>query len=492
VDTAMLNDSPIRLQRYHALPKIMFSESNTSGSSTPSLIELNENLLKEYGIDSGWFKSKKGLMTLAGNDTELMNSPLAMAYSGHQFGHWVPILGDGRAHMLGQMKTYNDSLIDVQLKGSGRTNYSRGGDGRATLGSVLREYLISEAMAGLSIPTTRALAIIKTGDMVQRENIVSSAILVRTAASHIRVGTFQYASATQQVSVIKALADFVINQHFPEIEQHDDKYVALLNKVIEQQAELIAKWMLVGFIHGVMNTDNMSIVSETIDYGPCAFMDTFKSNRVFSSIDRYGRYAWDQQATIAVWNLNRLAETFLPLLDLKTKSAIVIVEEQLAKFTSKFNLFLQQGLIKKFGFHERTGKHLEFINDSLMMLSKQKIDFTLFFNYLTNVNKGDTEGLFLELFSDREKGIMWLNEWQKLKSDNPEIKLAMRQVNPVFIARNHQVEKAIRAAEDYGDYSLFKRFAKSLINPFEVSSDNEEFNFPPTPEEIITQTFCGT
>ena len=492
MDTAMLNDSPIRLQRYHALPKIMFSESNTSGSSTPSLIELNENLLKEYGIDSGWFKSKKGLMTLAGNDTELMNSPLAMAYSGHQFGHWVPILGDGRAHMLGQMKTYNDSLIDVQLKGSGRSNYSRGGDGRATLGSVLREYLISEAMAGLSIPTTRALAIIKTGDMVQRENIVSSAILVRTAASHIRVGTFQYASATQQVSVIKALADFVINQHFPEIEQHDDKYVALLNKVIEQQAELIAKWMLVGFIHGVMNTDNMSIVSETIDYGPCAFMDTFKSNRVFSSIDRYGRYAWDQQATIAVWNLNRLAETFLPLLDLKTKSAIVIVEEQLAKFTSKFNLFLQQGLIKKFGFHERTGKHLEFINDSLMMLSKQKIDFTLFFNYLTNVNKGDTEGLFLELFSDREKGIMWLNEWQKLKSDNPEIKLAMRQVNPVFIARNHQVEKAIRAAEDYGDYSLFKRFAKSLINPFEVSSDNEEFNFPPTPEEIITQTFCGT
>ena len=431
-------------------------------------------------------------MTLAGNDTELMNSPLAMAYSGHQFGHWVPILGDGRAHMLGQMKTYNDSLIDVQLKGSGRTNYSRGGDGRATLGSVLREYLISEAMAGLSIPTTRALAIIKTGDMVQRENIVSSAILVRTAASHIRVGTFQYASATQQVSVIKALADFVINQHFPEIEQDDDEYVALLNKVIEQQAELIAKWMLVGFIHGVMNTDNMSIVSETIDYGPCAFMDTFKSNRVFSSIDRYGRYAWDQQATIAVWNLNRLAETFLPLLDLKTKSAIVIVEEQLAKFTSKFNLFLQQGLIKKFGFHERTGKHLEFINDSLMMLSKQKIDFTLFFNYLTNVNKGDTEGLFLELFSDREKGIMWLNEWQKLKSDNPEIKLAMRQVNPVFIARNHQVEKAIRAAEDYGDYSLFKRFAKSLINPFEVSSDNEEFNFPPTPEEIITQTFCGT
>ena len=492
MDTAILNDSPIRLQRYHTLPKVMFSESNTSGSSTPSLIELNENLLKEYGIDSGWFKSKKGLMTLAGNDTELMNPPLAMAYSGHQFGHWVPILGDGRAHMLGQMKTYNDSLIDVQLKGSGRTNYSRGGDGRATLGSVLREYLISEAMAGLRIPTTRALAIIKTGDMVQRENIAPSAILVRTAASHIRVGTFQYASATQQVSVIKALADFVINQHFPEIEQHDDKYVALLNKVIEQQAELIAKWMLVGFIHGVMNTDNMSIVSETIDYGPCAFMDTFKSNRVFSSIDRYGRYAWDQQATIAVWNLNCLAETFLPLLDLKTKSAIVVVEEQLAKFTSKFNLFLQQGMIKKFGFHQCTGKHLEFISDSLIMLSKQKIDFTLFFNHLTNVNKGDTEGLFLELFSDREKGIIWLNEWQKLKSDNPEIKLAMRQVNPVFIARNHQVEKAIRAAEDYGDYSLFKRFAKSLINPFEVSSDNEEFNFPPTPEEIITQTFCGT
>ncbi|MDB9751595.1 YdiU family protein [Gammaproteobacteria bacterium] len=492
MNTAALSVSPIRLQRYRTLPIAMFSESSISKSSAPLLVKLNENLLKEYGIDSGWFKSEKGLTILAGNDADSISSPIAMAYSGHQFGHWVPILGDGRAHMLGQMKTNHGSLIDLQLKGSGRTNYSRAGDGRATLGSVLREYLISEAMAGLGIRTTRALAIIETGDMVQRTNIVPSAILVRTAASHIRVGTFQYASGTQQVSVVKALADFVINQHFPELEHYNDKYIRLLSVVINQQAELIAQWMLVGFIHGVMNTDNMSIVSETLDYGPCAFMDKFKPNRVFSSIDRYGRYAWDQQATIAIWNLNRLAETFIPLLELKTESAIAILEEQLAEFTSSFNTTLQQGMLKKFGFDQCSGVNSGFISDSLIMLSEEEIDFTLFFNYLTNVNKGKAEEPFLELFLDRKKGVAWLNEWRKLQSDNPETKVEMHSVNPVFIARNHQVEKAIRAAEDNGDYSVFNRFAKVLVNPFVVSSDNEEFISPPTPEEVVTQTYCGT
>jgi uncharacterized protein YdiU (UPF0061 family) len=492
VDILLLNDSPITQQRYRDLPITMFSESNIAASTAPSLIKLNENLLKQYGIDSDWFKSDKGLMTLAGNNADPSNSPIAMAYSGHQFAHWVPVLGDGRAHMLGQMKTNVGSLIDVQLKGSGRTHYSRGGDGRATLGSVLREYLISEAMAGLGIPTTRSLAIVKTGDTVQRESITAGAILVRTAASHIRVGTFQYASATQDISVIKALADFVINQHFPELEQHNDKYLALLSEVVKQQAELIAQWMLVGFIHGVMNTDNMSIVSETIDYGPCAFMDTFKPNKVFSSIDRHSRYAWDQQANIAVWNLSRLAETLLPLLDLETESAVAVLEEQLAEFTPKFNFSLQQGMFKKFGFYQPVDKHSEFISDSLTMLSEQEIDFTLFFNYLTNVHKGDADEPLLELFSGRDKGIAWLTEWRQLKSDNPEIQIAMRRANPIFIARNHQVEKAIRAAEDNGDFSLFKRFAKSLVNPFEVSSDNEEFQLPPLPGEIVTQTFCGT
>jgi len=492
VDIPILNDSPITQQRYRDLPITMFSESNIAASSAPSLIVLNEKLLSEYGIGSDWFKSEKGLMTLAGNDADPISSPVAMAYSGHQFAHWVPLLGDGRAHMLGQMKSNVGSLIDVQLKGSGRTHYSRGGDGRATLGSVLREYLISEAMAGLGIPTTRSLAIIKTGDTVQREKITPGAILVRTASSHIRVGTFQYASDTQEISVIKALADFVINHHFPELEQHNDKYVALLSEVINQQAELVAQWMLVGFIHGVMNTDNMSIVSETIDYGPCAFMDTFKPNRVFSSIDRNGRYAWDQQANIAVWNLSRLAETLLPLLDLETESGVKVLEEQLAEFIPKFNFTLRQGMLKKFGFYQPADKHLEFTSDSLTMLSEQKIDFTLFFNYLTNLQKGDDDEPLLELFTERDKGIAWLNKWRHLKSDNPEIRIAMRRANPVFIARNHQVEKAIRAAEDNGDFSLFKRLAKSLANPFEVSPDNEEFQSPPLPEEIVTQTFCGT
>ncbi len=486
------NKSPISQQRYGVLPSTMFSESSPSPSSNPSLVELNVDLLTYYGVDKSWFFSEQGLMNLAGNEVNTDNPAIAMAYSGHQFGHWVPVLGDGRAHMLGQIKTSAGSLIDVQLKGSGRTLYSRGGDGRATLGSVLREYLISEAMAGLGITTTRSLGVITTGDSVQREKSTPGAILVRTAASHIRIGTFQYASATQDINVIKALADFVIKQHFLELEENDDKYVALLSEVVKQQAELIAQWMLVGFIHGVMNTDNMSIISETIDYGPCAFMDTFKPNKVFSSIDSYGRYAWDQQPNIAVWNLTRLAETLLPLLNIKTESAAEVLEEKLDEFMPIFNSAFQQGMFKKFAFGQPSDKHATFAIDSLTTLSEQEIDFTLFFNYLTDIHQGNSDSRLLQLFSDRDKGTVWLNEWRQLKTDSPYTQLAMRQANPVIIARNHQVEKAIRAAEDNGDFNLFKRLAKSLINPFEDTTNNEEFYPPPLLEEVVTQTFCGT
>lgn len=492
MDSSANSRNPISHQRYRDLATTMFAESNITASSAASIVKLNEGLFKEYGIESDWFTSDKGLKALTGNEVEQDHSPIAMAYSGHQFAHWVPVLGDGRAHMLGQMQTNTGALVDVQLKGSGRTYYSRGGDGRATLGSVLREYLISEAMAGLGIPTTRSLAVITTGDTVQRESILPGAILVRTAASHIRVGTFQYASATQDIKVIKSLTDFVINQHFPELEECEDKYVALLSEVVKQQAELIAQWMLVGFIHGVMNTDNMSIVSETIDYGPCAFMDTFNPNKVFSSIDRHGRYAWDQQANIAVWNLSRFAESLLPLLDLETESTVEVLEKQLAEFTPKFNFVLQQGMFKKFGFHQPTDKHSEFISNALMLLAEQQIDFTLFFNHLTKVHKGDADDPLLALFADQETGGAWLNEWQQLKSDNLETQRAMRRANPVFIARNHQVEKAIRSAEDDGDFSLFERLAKSLVNPYESTADNEEFQTQPLAEEIVTQTFCGT
>ncbi len=486
------NKSPISQQRYGLLPSIMFSDSNPSPSSNPSLVELNVDLLTKYGVDKSWFSSGQGLMNLAGNEINPDNPPIAMAYSGHQFGHWVPVLGDGRAHMLGQMESNDGTLIDVQLKGSGRTNYSRGGDGHATLGSVLREYLISETMAGLNIPSTRSLAVIMTGDKIQRERIIPGAILVRTAASHIRVGTFQYASSTQDITVIKALADFVISQHFPEVQQQDSKYLELLSEVVKQQAELIAQWMLVGFIHGVMNTDNMSIVSETIDYGPCAFMDTFKPNKVFSSIDRHGRYAWDQQSNIAVWNLTRFAETLLPLLELETEIAVEVLEAQLANFTPKFNHALEQGMFKKFAFDQATDMHSEFINESLTTLSGQEIDFTLFFNYLTNVHQGNDVDPLLQLFSDRDKGTAWLNQWRQLKSDNMKTQLTMRQANPIFVARNHHVEKAIRAAEDDGDFTLFRRFSKALANPFEHTSDSAEFETPPLPDEIVTQTFCGT
>ncbi len=492
MNLSVSKQSPILHQYYRVLPATMFAESKPAPSPSPSLVELNKVLLGQYGIDESWFMSEQGLLNMAGNEINPDIPPIAMAYSGHQFAHWVPVLGDGRAHMLGQMKTNDGTLIDVQLKGSGRTHYSRGGDGCATLGSVLREYLISEAMAGLGIPTTRSLAVIMTGDKVQREKPGPGAILVRSAASHIRVGTFQYASATQDINVIKALADYVIKRHFPELEQDDAKYLTLLSEVVKQQAELIAQWMLVGFIHGVMNTDNMSIVSETIDYGPCAFMDTFKPDKVFSSIDRHGRYAWDQQPNIAVWNLTRFAETLLPLLDLETDAAVEALEEQLAKFIPKFNFALQQGMFKKFAFEQAGDRHSAFISESLTTLSEQEIDFTLFFNYLTNIYQGNDDSPLLELFSDRDKGIEWLNEWRLLKSDRPETQLTMRQANPVFIARNHQVEKAIRAAEDDGDFTLFRHFAKSLANPFEHTSANAQFETPPLVDEIVAQTFCGT
>ncbi len=480
--------SPIAYQHYRDLPAGLFAESNATASPAPMLIELNQPLLGQLGVDDAWFRSDEGLNVLSGNAINNGNQPIAMAYAGHQFGHWSLLLGDGRAHMLGQMTGDNGSTIDVQLKGSGRTQFSRGGDGRATLGAVIREYLISEAMAGLGIPTTRSIAMLGTGEDVIRERTLPGAILVRSAASHIRVGTFEYASASLGTQGVQSLADFVIARHFPALDQLPDKYQRLLDAVVERQASLIAQWMLVGLIHGVMNTDNMSIVGETIDYGPCAFMDEFHPNKVFSSIDQFGRYAWDQQHAIAYWNLTQFAQTLLHLLP----TAPADIDTLLKEFAPLFRNAFQGGMQKKLSLSANTNGAEKFTDTTLVAMVESGIDFTVFFDRLTLVAAGEPDAQVLELFGNQRKGAVWLEHWHTLRSDRSELLAAMRRANPAVNARNHRVEQAIDAAEDEEDFEPFRRLCRVLANPFEIDPADQDLQTPPRPEERVTQTFCGT
>ncbi|MGF1768486.1 YdiU family protein [Enterovibrio makurazakiensis] len=496
-------DNPIQHQTYLALPDGLYSEVPPVRVEQPSLLVLNHDLLTRYGLSTDWFESADGINFLAGNHDYAEQHPMAMGYAGHQFGHYSPQLGDGRAHMLGQLKTNNDQFIDVQLKGSGRTPYSRGGDGRATLGAVIREYLISEAMAGLKIPTTRTLAMMATGDKVMRDyQMVPGAIQVRTATSHIRVGSFQYAYAKLGASGVKALADFLITHHYPDVSEHEvsdnkNKYVALFEAICVRQANLIAQWMLVGFIHGVMNTDNMSLVGESIDFGPCAFMDEFKANKVFSSIDRESRYAWDQQANIGYWNLQRLAETFLPLFDDKfnedSDKAIEMAQAPLSVYVTVFQQAFQDGLKQKLGVTASTQDADDFINEALPTVAGESMDFTQFFDALTRVAQGDeSETQLLSLFSNQEKGEQWIARWHSVRDLSSESVKAMRAANPALIARNHQVEQAIEDAMERDDFALFHRLSQALKNPYSVSDDNRDLQAAPMPEQRVLRTFCGT
>ena len=485
-------ENPIIHQRYRNLPAGMFVETDPSPAPAPELIELNLALLEEYGVDSAWFQTSDGLSVLAGQTTHPVNKPIAMAYSGHQFGQWVPSLGDGRAHMLGQMVTRNNISIDVQLKGSGQTQFSRRGDGRATLGSVLREYLISEAMAGLGIPSTRSLAVITTGEPVFRERAFPGAILARTASSHLRVGSFQYANTNLGSTAVKTLADFMISHHYPELAKASAPYLALLDAVTERQARLIAQWMLVGFIHGVMNTDNMSIAGETIDFGPCAFIDEFHPEKVFSSIDYDGRYALDQQPSIAYWNLARFAETLLPLLDIDKTNAIAMAEERLALFVPRFKDAFYEGMHRKLGLGARNAGTDKFIDTTLSALAEHTIDYTVFFTRLTRIASGEPDETLAPFFAHRSQAEEWIGQWRQLAPTGQDRHISMRQTNPVVIARNHRVEQAIAAATENGDYIPFRRLCTILAKPFDVSPADSEYETPPLPEERVRETFCGT
>ena len=485
--------NPIRLQQYRALPADMYEEVNPTPAPEPGLLELNRGLLAEFGHDTDWYESSEALGVLSGSAVISSNAPIAMAYAGHQFGHWVPQLGDGRAHMLGQLLSADGVAWDVQLKGSGRTRFSRGGDGRATLGSVIREYVISEAMAGLGIATSRSLAIIATGEPVMRETPEPGAVLVRTAASHIRVGSFQYAAAHLGRAALRALADHVIERNYQELIDSQARYAELLAAVISRQARLVAQWMLVGFIHGVMNTDNMSVAGETIDFGPCAFIDEFKTNKVFSSIDRHGRYAWDQQAGVANWNLTQLAATLLPLIDEDEDRAVAIAREQLEQFTPQFNAWFLSGMRTKLGLRETTDDEaLEaFVRGTLQMLDEQSADFTLFFDGLTRIRQGQPEDIVFELFANRTAAEKWLHEWHTLSRANEEVPEIMRLANPAVIARNHRVEQVIAAANE-GDLEPMRRLCAALATPYTLADEHADLAIAPQPAERVTQTFCGT
>ncbi len=424
-------------------------------------------------------------------------SPIAAAYAGHQFGHFVPQLGDGRAILLGEVVAPDGTRFDIQLKGSGRTPFSRGGDGRAALGPVLREYIVSEAMAALGVPTTRALAAVTTGEPVYRETMLPGAILTRVASSHIRVGTFQYFAARADTEAVRQLADHVIARHYPDAAAAENPYRALLDAVVARQAALVAHWLLVGFIHGVMNTDNCSVAGETIDYGPCAFMDAYDPATVFSSIDQHGRYAYGNQPRIAVWNLARLAETLLPLLAADQDKAVEIAQDTLAAYSPHFEAAYFGGLRRKIGLATEQDGDTTLVNDLLKLMADNAADFTLTFRRLADAAADPAaDAAVRSLFTDPTTLDPWASRWRwrlgEEGRDPAVIRDAMRAVNPAYIPRNHLVEAALNAAIERDDLGPFEQLLEVLSRPFDERAEFDRYSLPPAPEERVLQTFCGT
>jgi uncharacterized protein YdiU (UPF0061 family) len=458
----------------------------------PRLLALNEDLARELGVDPEALKAPDGVAVLVGNAAPAGASPVAQAYAGHQFGGYSPRLGDGRALLLGEVLDVHGRRRDLHLKGSGRTPFARGGDGKAAVGPMLREYLISEAMHALGIPTTRALAVVATGQDIVRETMLPGAVLVRVAASHLRVGTFQYAARLRDPALVRRLADYAIARHYPSAAKAEGPYLAFLEAVVEAQASLIARWMQVGFIHGVMNTDNMTISGETIDYGPCAFMDAFDPATVFSSIDHGGRYAYDNQPPIAQWNLARLAETLLPLVHVEPDAAVAAATEVLQSFADRYQEHWGRGMRAKLGLADGRPEDGALIDDLLGLLHAQKVDFTSCFRALSSVVRGDAARA-RSLFADPRAFDAWAARWQaRLSSQGDEATAeAMDRVNPVYIPRNHRVEEALSAATA-GDLEPFRRLLDVLVRPFEERPGLEPYAAPAPPDFGAYRTFCGT
>ncbi len=482
---------------YARLPDAFFAPAEPTPVAAPRLVKFNRPLAEELGLDADALE-RHGAAYFSGNVPLPGSLPLAMAYAGHQFGQFVPQLGDGRAILLGEVIDRKGKRRDIQLKGAGPTPFSRRGDGRAALGPVLREYIISEAMHALGVPTTRALAAVATGQPVYRERVLPGAVFTRVAASHVRVGTFQFFAARGDAANLRVLADHVIGRHYPELNGAEKPYVALLDAVAERQAALIARWLGVGFIHGVMNTDNMTISGETIDFGPCAFMDRYDPRTVYSSIDSGGRYAFGNQPMIGQWNIARLAEAMLPILDEDEDKALEAANAAVARFMDRFQERWKAVIRAKLGLGEAEEEADQgLIRDLLVTLYEEKADYTLAFRRLADAaeNPGADAALGA-LLENGDALAPWLGVWRaRLSRDEttPEARAAaMRRVNPAFIPRNHKVEEALTAAVDHGDFSLFMALNDVLAKPYEDQPRFAAYAEPPKPGEEITATFCGT
>lgn len=467
------------------------------GDDAPSakLIKFNHSLASELGLCLDQLTTHDIAAVFSGDTPVKGATPLAQIYAGHQFANFNPQLGDGRALLLGEVINHNGDRQDIQLKGAGRTPYSRNGDGKAAIGPVLREYLMGEAMHALHIPTTRALAAVSTGHKIMREKPLPGAVLTRVASSHLRIGTFQYFAAQGDVDKIKQLADYTIQRHFPELSQSENPYLGLLCAVRDRQARLIAQWMLIGFVHGVMNTDNMTISGETIDYGPCAFMDTYKTSTVFSSIDTICRYAYNQQPVIAKWNLARFAETLLPLISSDTEQAVKLATDETFAFTKQYEIEWLNRIRAKLGLSNDENDDLTLANDLLDIMENEAVDFTQFFRELSGTQLGNLDGVNL-LFNDASMFLQWHKRWQIRLTRDPmpqEIRsIAMDSVNPVYIPRNHKVEEALKAAEENDNYAPFEKLLSVLSHPFEKRDELSEYETPAHKNSPPYKTFCGT
>ncbi len=472
-----------------------YSSCQSAVVPTPKLIKLNSELASQLNLNIESSTISDQLKIFSGNESPQGSLPLAQVYSGHQFGGFSPQLGDGRALLLGEVLDENGQRFDIQLKGSGRTPYSRGGDGKAGLGPVLREYILSEAMYALGVPTTRALAAVTTGEKIMREMPIPGAVLTRVASSHIRIGTFQYFASRGEVDKVRQLANYTIARHYPELMQSDNPYLNLLEAVCDAQALLVSKWMLIGFVHGVMNTDNMTISGETIDYGPCAFIDSYDPAAVYSSIDKQGRYALQNQPPIAQWNLTRLAEALLSLIDSDQEHAVELATKVLNEFPEKYSKHWLQGMCCKLGINNAQESDSALVNDLLALMHEYHVDYTLLFSDLAKVLSGDKEAAHKH-FANVMTFEQWLVRWhdrlahEGMTSDDSVV--LMSQVNPIYIPRNHKVEEAIESAMKNEDYTKFEALLTVLTQPYQQQAGKDEYTQPAPKEFGAYKTFCGT
>lgn len=482
---------------YAGLPEGFFAALPPTPVAAPRLIVFNESLADDLGLSFDQLAPEILAQLFAGNEIPSGATPVAVAYAGHQFGSFVPQLGDGRALLLGEIRDRSGRLRDIVFKGSGRTPYSRGGDGRAALGPVLREYIVSEAMQALGVPTTRALAAVLTGERVLRDQgPLPGAVFTRVASSHLRVGTFQFFAAREDRDAMRALLSFAIERHDPEAKHADTPALAFLNGVIERQARLIAKWMALGFVHGVMNTDNMTISGETIDYGPCAFMEAYDPATVFSSIDQFGRYAYGRQAAIAQWNLARLAEALLPLIDTDEERAVKQASEAISSFAHLYHKAYDEAFRKKLGLFNREEDDADLVASFLLRMQQKQADFTLSFRAFAEAVDPQRDRELRQLLGDDDGVDALIMRWRErlLREAVPmnEIETRIKAANPKRIPRNHRIEEAIQAAVSLDDFTLFHDLNRALKAPYEDDPAWSAYELPAAPHERVRVTFCGT